>query len=186
MRFLKKERDFGGDFGRKKKKSKESKDGQLRNSLERHDHGEKTPEAEISSVLRFVMKKDLEDTEMRATKEYINWLKNRLEEDLFDISLEKFGEFEKLTASVKAGGGGRQTSRNSRARTHLITGIREKSEKDRKAYPNEMDVMNKIGLSIKRHLENWRIVIKADSRFKDSLGSLEDKVLEMMVDLEKK
>jgi len=184
VRHQKKERDFGGDKGRKRRKRKEVASGQAKNSLVRHEHGEKTPEAEIKWVLGSVMRRDEGNLEMLETKKYISWLMEKLTVVDTDFTKEIYGEFEKLTASVKAGGGGRQTSRNSRARTHLITGIREKSEKDRKAHPNELMVMKKLEESIKKHIDNWRIVLKADPRFDKNFVLLDEKVLETMAELE--
>jgi len=180
------ERVFGGEKGRKKKKRKEVKEGQRKNVLERHKHGEKTPEAEIDSVLGSLQRRDEGDFEMKATNNYIEWLTARLTEKEFDFTKEKFGEFEKITSSVKAGGGGRQTSRNSRARTHLITGIRRKSEQDREASPNEVEVMKKLEKSIRKHLENWRVIISANDALKTHPELISEEVLSRMVCLEEK
>ena len=153
-----KDKIFGGR-GRKKKKFKEGKIGQTKNALERHAHGEKTPEEEIGFVLASVKRRDGESLEMAETNKYIKWLKERLMEKEFDFGKEKFSEFEKITASVGAGGAGRQTARNARARRHLITSLRVTAEQDRKGFPNEEIVMKKLEKKVRRHLGNWRIVL---------------------------
>lgn len=161
----------------RKARRKEIKKGQTKNSLERHDHGEKTPEEEIETVLRSLKNE-------REISEYIDWLTERMTEKEFDFSKESFSEFEKITSSVKAGGAGRQTARNSRARTHEITGIRRKSEQSREAFPNEVVVMKKLDKSVRRHLENWRVIINANQALKEHPELIGEEVLSRIVGLE--
>ena len=179
---------YGGRQGKQTRKAqrKAEKEAQLINALGERENGEQTPVEEINSVLSSLMRRDSNDLDLTETKNYITWLTARLIEKELDFSKEKFGDFEKITPSVGAGGAGRQTSRNSRARTHLITGIREKSEKDRKSYPNEIKVMEKLKKSLERHIDNWRAVLKTDPRFSKNYVLLDEKILEMMAELEKK
>ncbi len=180
MRYKKQERDFGGEKGRKKKKQKEVKLGQDKNALERTDHGEKTPESEIASVLSYILRQDKGDVNMPATADYIKWLEERMTEKEFTFSNESFSDFEQITSSVGAGGAGRQTARNARARRHIVTGIRATAEESRKALPNEKLVMEKLEKRVKRHLENWRLVLSVSG------VSLESQVLDRIAKLDKK
>lgn len=159
---------------------REIKKGQQKNILKRHEHGEKTPEEEIDSVLRSLKRRDGNDLEMKATNKYIDWLTERMTEKEFDFEKESFSDFEMMTASVRAGGSGRQTAKNSRARTHLITGIRAKSEQDRKAYPNEEAVMKKLEGRIKKHLNNWRVIISANQDLREYPELIGEEVLSRM------
>lgn len=179
MRFRKQERDFGADHGRKKKKHHEAKVGQQLNALEKHDHGEKTPTEEVDTVLRFVQRRDEGDLNMKEFAKYVSWLEVSLNSQEIDIYKENLSEFEKLTASVKAGGGGRQTSRNARARTHLVTGIRATAEKSRQAYPNEEIVMNKLKERVERHLNNWKRILSGTN----DTRNLEEIVLDRLAKL---
>jgi len=160
----------GGGGGGKKKKhqgdetrlalSADMRKGQLQNAAERSDNDEKSPVDEVQDVLDYINKMDESNVEMKNFTRYLDWLKANINaiDDLV-VKESDMSSWEQMTASVHAGGGGRQTSRNARARTHLITGIRASAEKDRKATPNEHIVMEKIEMKLKRHLQNWKVLM---------------------------
>lgn len=179
----KKKRDAFGRGKRDERKTEEAREGMLANATERHEHGEKSPQAEIDSVLRFLAKQDRDNPDMPALTEYLDWLKSNVASSEVRLKEEEFGKWEQMTASVHAGGSGRQTSRNARARTHLITGIRATSEESRQGAPNEKIVMDKLKQRLNSHLKNWRTVLTSGKEKKLNLESLEEKVLGRIAEL---
>ena len=153
-------RVFGGQRGRRKKKIAEAKVRQIINAAERHDRSEKSPKDEITDVIRYLVKQDEKDTTLSATTKYIEWLTSNIDQpDIYIPVEQEFGNWIGYTASVKAGGGGRQTSNNARRRTHLITGITAEWEKSIKADPNQIKVMKLLRYRIVKHLNNWRQIL---------------------------
>lgn len=100
---------YGGRQGKQTRKAqrKAEKEAQLINALGERENGEQTPVEEINSVLSSLMRRDSNDLDLTETKNYITWLTARLIEKELDFSKEKFGDFEKITPSVGAGGAGR-------------------------------------------------------------------------------
>ncbi|MBI3282696.1 hypothetical protein HYZ70_01305, partial [Candidatus Curtissbacteria bacterium] len=120
-----KKRPVFGEKGRRKKKQAEGKAGQLAHRQEARSGGERSPVDEVNDVLRYVAP---------DPSTYIKWVEKNINLPKIELSEEEMSNWEKFTASVHAGGSGRQTSRNARARTHLVTGIRARSEVGRKAF----------------------------------------------------
>lgn len=151
---------FGSERGRKSKKLAEARVGQRVNASERHESSQKTPSNEIADVIKYIVKKDEKDPNLTAMSNYLEWLTKNITQPENYIQIDQ--EFENwigYTASVKAGGGGRQTSNNARRRTHSITGITAEWEKSRKADPNQEKVMKLLKERITKHLMNWRQVL---------------------------
>src|SRR3989339_678438 len=152
------------------------------------ENSDKSPAAEVQDVLEYIKSQDAGSVEMKCTTQYLGWLKENIHDpDDLVINEGEMSNWEKLTASVKAGGGGRQTSRNARARTHLMTGIRASAEEFRQAYPNETIVMNKIRERLQKHLKNWKVILSASQTDEDRLkqapvdtGMLEEEVLKRL------
>lgn len=165
----------------------DAKKNQLKNVAKTRKEGEKSPVDEVQEVVDYVTRQDEGSAERKNLTRYIEWLKTNFGEvDGLDIE-DEMGNWEQMTASVKAGGGGRQTSRNARARTHLITGIRATAEESRQGAPNEEIVMKKIIERLRQHLNNWRTLMLASQSAEDrkksvsvELGRLEEEVLRMV------
>lgn len=162
----------GGGGGRKKKKEEHrgsktvakiaetAKLHQLENRANTAGSGEKAPVAEIQKVIDYVNSVDEGSVEMKQLSRYIDWLKTNIN-SIEDLTVDKseVGEMEKMTATLGAGGGGKDTSRNARRGTHLLTGIKEKSQDDRGAERNIDDVMKKITETLQVHLRNWKTIM---------------------------
>lgn len=150
----------GEKGGRRKKKSAEVKVGQKINAAERHGSSEKTPSGEIADVINYLIKVDENDPSLTAMSKYLDWLTANIAKPEKYIQVDdEYDIWVGYTASVKAGGGGRQTSNNARRRTHLITGITAEWEKSRKADPNQIKVMKLLRERIVKHLNNWRQIL---------------------------
>lgn len=168
---------FGSEHGRRKKKGAEAKEGQRINAAERHDRSEKSPKDEIADVVRYLIKQDGNDQNLSATSKYIEWLTSSIDQpDIYTPIEQEFGNWIGYTASVKAGGGGRQTSNNARRRTHLITGITAEWEKSRKADPNQEQVMRLVKERIITHLHNWRQILFLQPGQKVSDGQIQTEI----------
>lgn len=162
-----KKRTVFGEKGRLKKKQVEGKAGQFTHRQEARAHGEKSPVDEVNDVLRYV-------TDFPS---YVKWVEKNINLPEIEPLETEMGNWEKFTASVHAGGSGRQTSRNGRARTHLITGIRARSEVGRRAFECEADVMAKIKARLETHLANIRILIGVKRDEKIGFSKLEEEIL---------
>ncbi|KKT41355.1 MAG: hypothetical protein UW64_C0023G0016 [Microgenomates group bacterium GW2011_GWC1_44_37] len=162
---------------------------QLENKINTSEGGEKSPIAEVQDVIDYVNKADQGSTEMKHLLRYIEWLKaniNSIDELMVDKS--EVGEMEKMTATLGAGGGGKDTSNNARRGTHLITGITAKSQDDRRAEGNVDDVLDKIKKALQVHLRNWITIMVVTQTQKErvkkspiDLSKLEEEVLKKAV-----
>lgn len=172
----KKKKATWGSEGRQKSKGSESRRGQQEGLKYKRERGERSPVDEVSSVIRYLFTQDV-----KLVDRYIDWLAENINEpEDPKMSQTDLSNWEQFTASVKAGGGGRQTSRNARARTHLLTGIRAAAEESRQGEPNEEAVMEKLRLRLIRHLNNWRVVLELKNEEGIARERLEEEVLERM------
>jgi len=186
----------GGGGGKKKEKRQsdatkaasaaEMRDNQLQRKLDQSEHGEKTPAKDIEDVIADVMEMDNGDVDMKHLFKYIGWLKANINSiDDLVIPKEEIVNMEMMTATLGAGGGGKDTSNNARAATHLYTGMRIKSQDDRRAQGNVEDLKEKFTARLKHHLGNWKIVMGIGQTEKErkekapfDLDKVEDEVLE--------
>lgn len=178
-----KKRPVFGEKGRQKKKLAEGKSGQLAHRQEARSGGEKSPTEEVNNVLSYIATRDEGKNDMPALTTYLKWVERNIDSKEIELQEAEMSNWEKFTASVHAGGSGRQTSRNARARTHLITGIRERSEIGRKAFECERDVMEKIKTRLETHLANLRILIDAKKGEKVDVSKLEEDILSRITKL---
>jgi|CXWL01.1.fsa_nt_gi hypothetical protein len=174
-----------GSRGRRKSKLAEGKIGQKKNAAERKENDQKSPASEINDVLRYLAKQDKDDAGMTALTEYLEWLGRFINspESVWINEEDECGKWEKFTASVHAGGSGRQTSKNARARTHLITGIRASAQKDKQAGPNQVLVMGKLRRKLIVHVNNWRKLMMVNPEEKITPDGLETNVLTRLAEI---
>lgn len=163
----------------------EAKKNQLKNKTEDREGAEKSPVDEIQDVIDYVNGEDAGSVEMKNLSRYIDWLKANINSiDSLVVDKSEIGPMEKMTATLGAGGGGKDTSRNARRGTHLLTGIVVKSQDDRRAEPNIQEVIDKIKGKLQTHLRNWVTIMEVtrtqDDREKKKpidLKKLEEEVL---------
>ncbi len=180
----KKKREPWGSKGRKGHKGAESRVGQKTNAAERRENDQKSPGKEVGEVLRYISITDEGNPLMPAGTRYIKWLEMYINNpDSIQVLNEECGKWEQYTASVHAGGSGKQTSRPARARTHLITGIRESAEQSRQAGPNQEIVMEKIKAKLITHVLNWRKLMLLGEREVITKQALESAVLGRMTEI---
>ncbi len=168
----------GGGGGKKKKdgpqgrktratQAGEMKLNQLKNVVIEGESGKKTPEKDITDVLLFIKNLDEGDPGMKNLERYIAWVKKNINSiDDLVVEQNEISKLETMTAHLGAGGGGKDTSNNARAATHLLTGIRERSQDERKATGNIISVKEKIREELQQHLRNWRLIMEV-VRIKD-------------------
>ena len=158
----KKHRVFGSE-GRGKKKAVEAHEGMVKNRLHRREGGDKSPMSEVMSTMVYLAGKDKEEKEMETLKRYISFVKASIDDPRsLAVSEDDCSDWERLTPSVAAGGGGKDTSRNGRARTHVLTGIRTMADKRLEggaATQNEEAVMEKMKQKLEKHVKNLRMVM---------------------------
>lgn len=181
----KKKPESWGSGGRRKSKRVEGTIGQKKNAAERRENAQKSPAAEVNEVLTYLAKQDEDDAEMTALTEYLKWLGRHINNPgTVQINEgEEYGKWELFTASVHAGGSGRQTSKNARARTHLVTGIRASAEKARQAGPNEVLVMKKLRGKLIVHVNNWRKLLMVNPSETVASDALETNVLSRLTEI---
>lgn len=174
-----------GSAGRQKSKSAEGAIGQKSNAVDRRENAQKSPVAEVNGILTYLAKQDEGDAGMPALTEYLKWLGRYIDnpETVQINEGEECGKWELFTASVHAGGSGRQTSKNARARTHLITGIRASAEKARQAGPNEALVMKKLRGKLVIHVNNWRKLLMVNPSETVTPDVLETNVLARLTEI---
>ena len=175
----KKKPETWGSMGRRKSKRAEGATGQKENAANRRENAQKPPAAEVNDVLEHLARQDENDAGMTVLTEYLKWLGRYINnpESVQINEEDECGKWEKFTASVHAGGSGRQTSRNARARTHLITGIRASAQKDKQAEPNQVLVMDKLRRKLIVHVNNWRKLMMVNPEGKITPDVLESNVL---------
>ncbi len=168
-----------------RKKAEEMRQNRAVKAIHKGENSEKSPVDDVSEVLSYINKMDEDSVDMKNLTKYISWLKKNINA-IEDLVLEdnEIGEMEKMTPTLGAGGGGKDTSNNARAATHSLTGKRETAQDYRDAYHNEIDVKNKMKKSLQTHLRNWVVIMQALQSDKErtdkksiDFNRLEDEVL---------
>src|SRR3989344_6664767 len=179
----KKKAESWGSKGRRIHKGSEARLGQVDNAMDRRENDEKSPADEVDSILRYLSEQDGENPSVPGLTKYLDWLMQYINNpDSMRITNDECGKWEQFTASVHAGGSGRQTSRNARARIHLITGIGASAEESRKAMPNQELVMEKLRVKLVTHVSNWRKLMRLNAGEIVNKADLDSAVLNRLVE----
>lgn len=154
-----KKKAFGSD-ARDQRIAEAAKRNREINRSKKKEAGKRSPLQEVENILIPFVKEQESDFNSDSLKVYLDWIEKNINNLEIIPNESEFGIFEKMTPHLGAGGGGKDTSNNARARTHIPTGIRIGAHKEgRGAEANEQAVMRKFGPKLNEHVNNWRIVI---------------------------
>ena len=147
-------RDRGGRI------AAEAHTGLVKNKINEGEKGVMSPANEIDKVMGYLRNIEQPDKQADAITAYIKWAMQNINKiDLLEVDDKELGVWKCFGATLGAGGGGKDTSQNGRGNTHLVTGIYESCDKDRRAEGNAIVVMEKLRERLKTHLENWRLTL---------------------------